>query len=361
MNRPPGPTRWYGTLAFRIAVVLVVALFVFESLRRLLDTLLPQRPGDDLLPSLAAFIVAGSLAYLVSARLLRPLARLAGTAAESDGNAGQPRHPSDLGKGEIATVAKTMKRLRDRVEEQSKTLALRDIRRSEWIAQVSHDLRTPLTAQAACLDRLDLILQNPATELNRDDLRELLSVARMDGGRVHTLADDLLEIARLEAGDRLLLEPVPPGELVSQAVMQLTPLAQQRGIQLDVNVTTHLPVLNADGRRLMRAIENLVRNAIQHAKLTVEVTAARSEDGVRFEVRDDGPGLPKQPDFLSYLRRRGGEVRLSELAGRGSRPDSAGLGLVVAQRVAEAHGGSIDAYNVSRGGAAFSLDIPLKS
>ena len=72
-----------------------------------------------------------------------------------------------------------------------------------------------------------------------------------------------------------------------------------------------------------------------------------------------GPGLPKEPDFLDYLRRRTSEVRLTELAKRRSRGDSAGLGLVVAQRVAEAHKGVVDAYNLSQGGAAFCLVVPV--
>lgn len=111
----------------------------------------------------------------------------------------------------------------------------------------------------------------------------------------------------------------------------------------------------------MRAIENLVRNAIQHASTEVRVLALLSGDRVRFEVRDDGPGLPKDREFLDSLRRKSSSVRLTELAKRGTRADSAGLGLIVAQRVAEAHGGEVDAYNLSRGGAAFMIDIPLAS
>lgn len=359
MKQAAGGPSWHRTLAFRLLLVLTLALAGFESLRRLLGSLTPQGSAAGSVSTVAALVLVLVAAYLVLRRLTRRLVLLSRSADDALRGGDLPGRFDETGTDEPSRIATAMNLLRDRVEEQSKDLALRDIRRSEWIAQVSHDLRTPLTAQAACLERVDRILQN-ASPLRRDELRELLAVAKMDGGRVHTLADDLLEIARLEAGDRLNLEPVPPGELVSQAVVGLEPLAEQRGIRLEIKVTTHLPVLRADGRRLMRAIENLVRNAIQHAKSVVEVIAAKGADHVRFEVRDDGAGLPKEPDFLSYLRRRGEEVRLAELAGRGSRPDSAGLGLVVAQRVAEAHGGSIDAYNVSQGGAAFSMDIPLE-
>lgn len=370
MRRFPGQPGWHRRLGFRIGVVVCGTLITFELVRRLLDYLLVRLLGtgaagrmvtEIVLLAVAAIALAIPATYLLSRRLVVRLRRLADAATESMSDDRLPGPFEDSGNDEISVMASAMNSLRGKVEERSKVFAIQDIRRREWIAQVSHDLRTPLTAQAACLDRASMILQNDDTPLPRSKLLELVSVAKLDGDRVHTLADDLLEIARLDAGDRLHLEPVPPGELVSQAVRELTPLAAGRGIQLEVNLTSRLPVLNADGRRLMRAIENLVRNAIQHAKSVVEVIATKSGKNIRFEVRDDGSGLPKEHGFLDYLRRRGSDVRLAALAGRGSRPDSAGLGLVVAQRVAEAHNGTIDAYNLSRGGAAFLIDIPITS
>jgi signal transduction histidine kinase len=283
------------------------------------------------------------------------------TTSDETPDEGPGAGPADDETGdEISEVARGVAALRRRVGEQVQSYGLQDIRRREWIAQVSHDLRTPLTAQAACLDRAVSILAESGTELPRAELAEVLAVAKMDGERVHTLADDLLEIARLDAGDRLQLEPVPPGELVRQAVRGLDPLASKRGLAVSVQVTPQLPMLNADGRRLMRAIENLMRNAIQHASSKVDVLALLAGTDVRFEVRDDGSGLPKDPEFLDSLRRRSSSARLAELAKRGSRADSAGLGLIVAQRVAEAHGGNVDAYNLSSGGAAFHVDIPVR-
>ena len=129
-------------------------------------------------------------------------------------------------------------------------------------------------------------------------------------------------------------------------------------MKLTVNVTAGLPMLKADGRRLTRAVENLLRNAIQHGRSAVEVRVVYSEGSVRFEIRDDGRGLPTEPDFLDFLRRRSSDVRLSEIARRRKNADSAGLGLIVAQRVAEAHHGTVDAYNLTSGGAAFWIGIP---
>jgi signal transduction histidine kinase len=185
----------------------------------------------------------------------------------------------------------------------------------------------------------------------RKDVRALISVARMDAGRVNVMADDLLDIARLEASDALELEPVPSGELVRKTVTLLEPMAAASGITLQAEVEPGLPVASADGRRLARALENLLRNAIDHATSQVQVAIARDELGLRFEVRDDGPGLPEHD----------GKVDLEHLDGRRARDDSAGLGLLVTRRVAEAHGGRIGAYNLPSGGAAVWFAIPLHS
>jgi signal transduction histidine kinase len=351
-------------------VLLTVALVAVDLLRQpLYDLTLRVLGVADMglavhvaaaLSVLTAVAVATPLAFFLSRWLTGRLARLSQWSAEPVTGDDLPGPFDDSGNDEISAVAATMNSLRQRVADRLKSFALDDIRRREWVAQVSHDLRTPLTAQLACLDRADLILHKPDSAFRRNELRELLAVAKMDADRVQTLADDLLEIARLDAGDGLRLEPVPPGELVRQAVRGIEPLAAQKGMRIDVRITTHLPMLNADGRRLTRAIENLMRNAIQHGRSTIEVSAALSTTGcVRFEVRDDGRGLPKEPDFLDYLRRLNRDVRLTELARRRRRGDSAGLGLVVAQRVAEAHHGVVDAYNTVQGGAAFWMDIPV--
>jgi two-component system OmpR family sensor kinase len=365
------PPLWHHRLGVRFAVILSVTLVAFGLLRRPLYDLVLDVVGlgdidttsyavvDVVLSLLIAVGLATVLAVVLSRWLLGRLSRLSRALAEPPSNDELPGPFDDSGSDEISLIGEGMNALRKQVAERRREFTLADIRRREWIAQVSHDLRTPLTAQLACLDRAEMILHRPDAQRRLAELSELMAVAKADVDRVHTLADDLLEIARLDAGDRLNLEPVPPGELVRQAVRRLEPLAAQRGLRLGVLVTSSLPVLLADGRRLNRAIENLLRNAIQHAKSNVEVSAVLSNDNVRFEVRDDGRGLPKEQDFLDYLRRKSSEVRLAELAKRRSRGDGAGLGLFVAQRVAEAHRGVVDAYNLSQGGAAFCLDIPI--
>lgn len=362
----------------RFAATLFVTLVAFELLRRAIDigwrSLLErlQLQLDPALSALFTILIAAVAAWLlaswVARRLTGRIERLAAgverLAAHDDPaqfrRSEVPPMLEEDGDAEIAAIGRSVNAIQHRLDNQARGYGLKEIRRREWIAQVSHDLRTPLTAQAACLDRAIAILNEDDSDPGlRPKLAEMLEVAKLDGTRVQIIADDLLEIARLDAGDRLKFEPVPPVELVRQAVRVLEPLASSKGIEIEVEATPGLPMLKADGRRMMRAIENLIRNALQHANSEVKVLVMLSGPHVRFEVRDDGRGLPKDPQFLASLRQRSKGKRLTELSRRRSRADSAGLGLIVAQRVAEAHGGQVDAYNVSSGGAGFLLEIPI--
>jgi signal transduction histidine kinase len=167
---------------------------------------------------------------------------------------------------------------------------------------------------------------------------------------MRTLTDDLLDIARLDTEKALALEPVPPGEIARETKAIMGGFAEEKSCTLDVIIERGLPTIEADGSRLLRALENLVRNALEHADSRVELQVLAIQNGIAFEVRDDGPGLPLE---------EGGEVNFTSLAGLRSRPDSAGLGLTVVRKVAEAHGGRLSARNQeNKGGALFRLEVP---
>jgi signal transduction histidine kinase len=297
-----------------------------------------------IMPILTALLVAVVVSRLFTHRLRR-LSFLASMPPQGDTDLPGP-FPAK-GKDEIATLARALNLLRSRVSELVGGLEQRDVARREWIAQVSHDLRTPLTALTACLDRADHDLD--AGDLKPDAMREFISSARFDADRVATLAEDLLDIARLDADDSLSMEPVPPGEIVRQAHDELRHVADARGVTLQAEVASNLPILMADGRRLMRAMENMVRNAIQFAGSEVIVSASQQNGLLRFEVRDDGPGFPSTD----------GTVDIDSLAGHLSRADSAGLGLAVTRLVAEAHGGTLGARNLPDSGGAIWIDLPV--
>lgn len=255
------------------------------------------------------------------------------------------------GGDEIAILTRALADLRNRARNLVTDLTDQDDERRRWIAMISHDLRTPLTALTTCLEgalkNLDLLA--PGKE--QTEVSSRVRLALTDAKRMRTLTDDLLDIARLDTEKALALEPVPPGEIARETMQIMGGFAEEKQCILEINVERGLPVVEADGSRLLRALENLVRNALEHAQSRVELRVLKAAQGVAFEIRDDGPGLPIE---------KGGQVDFSSLKGLRARPDSAGLGLTVVRKVAEAHGGTLTATNREEtGGALFRLEIPL--
>jgi len=286
------------------------------------------------------------IGYLVSKRSLSPLQRIAREVAEPFGPEDPLPGPFDAaGDDEVAQLATALNAMRARGIDLRETLTSRDAQRREWIAQVSHDLRTPLTALVACLDLLEV----RARRLDDDRSIELVDAARHDTDRVLRMAKDLLRIARLELDDKLNKEAVLPGELIEATAAGLAPLATEQGLELEIDADEDLPTIEVDGRLVLRGLENLVANSVRHATSRIEVAARRTEAGVRFTVLDDGPGLPQngQPiDFAGLRKARSGA-------------DSSGLGLMVTERVARAHGGRTGCSNRPTGGAEVWFELPV--
>jgi two-component system, OmpR family, sensor histidine kinase SaeS len=320
-----------------------------EQLPELLS-LMPYRPAlrwwHTLLMLPLSLLSAALLGWLVARVVTSRIRRLSAEAMACQTDLAAVSVPfTEAGQDEIFVLARTMNRLRERNLELLTTMQSRDQQRREWIAQVSHDLRTPLAALQSSLERLQrMIASEPRTEL-----ASKLLLAKQDGDRLVSLAEDLLEIARLDADPRLNLAPVPAGELGRSAINSLRSMAAERQLSLEMHLESGLPTIEADGRRLLRALENLLSNAVQHARKRVDLAVLVQGDWLAFRVSDDGAGFPAQA----------GRVDLRDLENRLSRRDSTGLGLKVALGVAEAHGGRLEARNPEEGGASITLYLPL--
>ena len=291
-------------------------------------------------------VLLGGLASFVATRRIRRLTREAGTPGGDDPAVPGPFHAA--GDDEIAHLGRTMNEMRARILSLLGKIDERDRLRREWVAEVSHDLRTPITALGVALEQAHAVA-NECAPPRREALVELIESATLDVRRIHDLAVDLLEIGRLEAGDPLNVEPVPAGELVRNTVHSLMPVARERRIELQLDLPVGLPELCVDGRRLMRAIENVVLNSIQHAIERVHVTAGVQDPRFVVRVSDDGPGLPKAD---------GAAVPVAGLRHHLRRDDSTGIGLEVAAKVVAAHGGRLLAENRPGAGATFEMILP---
>jgi signal transduction histidine kinase len=219
--------------------------------------------------------------------------------------------------------------------------------RQDMIATVSHDLRNPLSVVALTLGRLrgmPEVVERAGGSLDR---------AQVALSRVNRLLDDLLEIARIEAGAlNLACERTWPAELVADAVNLHRPLADQRGIDLRVASGEDLPAVSVDRHRVGQVLSNLIGNALKFTPSgrSVEVSAHAAGACVCFVVADTGPGIPA--DQLPRLFDR-------FYRAPGVKESGTGLGLAIVKGIVEAHGGTVRAESELGRGTRMLFEIPM--
>jgi len=223
--------------------------------------------------------------------------------------------------------------------------------RDETVAVVSHDLRNPVSA-------VRMLAANVVRAIDAggavDSVRDEVEVIREAAVQADALIQDLLDVARIEAG-RLRIDPGPEdvAELVGAALDVLAPLAAERGVELRRTLGSSLPDACVDSQRIHQAISNLVGNAIKFTPGggCVTVSAQRAGAEVLVRVVDTGPGIP--PEHLPHLFDR---------YWQGTRPTrrGAGLGLPITKGIVEAHRGRIWVESTPGQGSTFSFTLPLR-
>ncbi|WP_290653083.1 response regulator, partial [Aquisalimonas sp.] len=221
--------------------------------------------------------------------------------------------------------------------------------KSQFTAAVSHELRTPLTAIHGALG---LMAGGVAGELPGKACR-LVDIARSNSGRLVRLINDILDLERFESG-RAELRPTacPAAELAERAVEDLRPVADAAGVELRVRAEP--AVVWADADRILQTLTNLLGNAIKFSDTgpAVEIRVASRDAQIRFEVRDEGRGIP--PDKLETVFGRFEQVDASDMRAKGG----TGLGLAICRTIVEQHGGRIWAENAPGAGSVFTFELP---
>ncbi len=246
----------------------------------------------------------------------------------------------------------TLRAQREAFERQrAETEALRELDRlkSEFLAVMSHDFRSPLTVIRGNLELLQSQRPGPMTNGQRD----LATRAQRNVHRLEEFTEDLLEMARIEH-DAIALErdDLDVCELVREVVEDNRVLAEGRGQRFELDCVDST-IVSADAGRLRRVLGNLLSNAMKYAPsgTPIRIWAARQGDQFSVRVTDSGPGV--EPDereliFDKFSRGR----RSAGVAG-------AGLGLSIARSLAELHGGTLRYEDAQGGGASFILSIPV--
>jgi signal transduction histidine kinase len=223
-----------------------------------------------------------------------------------------------------------------------------------FMANVTHEFRTPLSALAASIE----LLLDQAPDLSAAELHELLTSLHLGILGLQTLVDNLLESASIEGGHfRVSPRPSKLGNIIAEGIRTMEPLLGKRGQRLVVELPAVIPVVRADSRRTVQVLVNLLSNASKYGPDDAEIMvgAAVSEGWVRVTVADRGPGIP--PEYRNDVFRRFVYPDKS-----GDRTQyGAGLGLSVVKAVIEAHSGQVGVEDRPGGGSVFWFTLPLES
>lgn len=224
-----------------------------------------------------------------------------------------------------------------------------DRMKSDFIAGISHDLLSPLTYMHNYASMLPLV-DDPALEQEY--------AGKILGGidRMKRLVNDLLDLARIEAGLNLQFDRVHIGELLNEVAAEYASPAHERGVKLVVAAPAGLPPATADPALLRRAVTNLVTNGIKHAPNSGELTLRAEKVGgeLVISVRDRGPGIaPADQSHLFQKFYRGQGTTTAERAG------GSGLGLAIVKSVADHHDGRVWCESAPGEGATFYLGLPI--
>lgn len=225
--------------------------------------------------------------------------------------------------------------------------------RSEFITNASHELRTPVTSIKLLLESLHAGA--------KDDVRvrdEFLNNLMREADRLHILVNDLLDLARLEAHEKLRMAEIDIRKVVHESIMTVSPLAQKKGIAIKENIESELSEMVADQLRLGQVIVNLVNNAVKFTPNggEVRVIVRRvNQHQIEFKIQDTGIGIPAED--LPYIFDR--FYRVEQNRQRRQNSGGSGLGLTICKQVVELHGGKISASSSNKG-TAFTFTIPQR-
>jgi signal transduction histidine kinase len=311
--------------------------FVVASTRFLLE-FWPQLLVAGALASGIALVVARYLAR----GMTQPLRDMARAAQRMEvGDYSQRVHT--LSRDEVGQLATAFNRMSGELENLERS-------RRDLVANVSHELKTPITAIRAHLENvLDGVeAPDPAT----------LQVMLTQTERLSRLIDQLLELSRLESGELpLRREEVELGSLVSQVLSEIDVARSDRAVEVSSDVPADLPPIEADRERVHQVLFNLLDNAVRFTPSggSVTVSAERHDGSVEVRVTDTGVGI--SPEHLPRLFERFYRADPAR-----SRDDGGtGIGLAIARSVVEAHGGHLSAASVLGTGSVFTFDLPVAS
>jgi two-component system sensor histidine kinase BaeS len=351
--RPPG----VRTRALGMAPVFhdgqLVAMVIVPPTEHL-PTLLREFAPMAAAIGLVLLVVATTLAAIVVFRpAQRRLAALEVAARQLGAGVLTARAPV-AGGDEVTSVARAFNAMADELDRRASALIAASETRRQLLADVSHELMTPLTAIRGYLETL----QMPELQLDPDARQRYLGIVSAESERLERIIGDLVDLARLEAGGgSLAREDVEVATLFRRVMERHERDAAEKGVTLACDVGAEAETVEADGGRLEQVLQNLAANALRHTPAggTVELRSARSADGIVLRVRDTGEGIP--PEHLPRVFDR--FYKADEARGANGR--GSGLGLSIAKAIVERHGGRISVRSDPGRETVFEIVLPVSA
>lgn len=325
----------------------------YERIERMFqESFLLQLSGTAVSVSLLIGFIVGLLLFMVLTRRLQMLTHLMQKFSESQFTQHNPYQQNDkTGGDEIDTLGYHYNLMAERITEQLNDLKEQDKLRRELVANVSHDLRTPLATLQGYIETLKL----KAEEFDAETSAEYLDIALNHSRRLTRLVEELFELAKLDAKEtQLHCEPCSLAELVQDIIQKFRLSAESSNINLVMDSHNPLPFVYADIGLVERVLENLIANALRHTPAQGEITVKleAKETSVEIEVLDTGSGIPE--DELKNIFNR--FYRINNMD-RNSH--HAGLGLSISQRIVNMHGSKIRVTSKPGEGSRFIFDLPV--
>jgi len=220
---------------------------------------------------------------------------------------------------------------------------------SDWVAEVVHEIRTPLTAILSYAD----LLQRP--DLDDNTRIQFITIIQQETQRVNNLATQFLDLARLESGRvRMAKVPLNVADMIARAADIIRPTLKDSGQHLEIHILPDLPQTVGDDQRIHQVLLNLLSNAAKYSDPgdTITITARAEGQFIIVAVSDTGPGIP--PEQLPRLFHK-----FARLPGKERKVGGTGLGLVISRQIIEAHKGQIWAESEVGKGSTFYFTLPI--
>jgi signal transduction histidine kinase len=297
----------------------------------------------------ALLITLAAVALALGRLVVRPLAGMSGAARQIAAGNLEVRLPHSAAR-EVAEVARALETMSAGLREALGRQADLEQERRLFISAIAHDLRTPLFTLTGYLDGLrDGLARTP------EKTEHYVAVCREQAATLERLVADLFAYARMEYLEQAIRrEPLELGAVLRRAAEHLAPEAATRAIVIDLTGPGAPGPFMGDAQLMQRAVENLLDNAVQYTPVggRISVRWRRQEDQLLFTIADSGSGISADdlPHLFTPLY-RGAASRSRETGG-------AGLGLSIARRIVEVHGGALTAANGATGGAVFTGTLP---